>query len=35
VFERMLALNPPDNLGIRELLFAIRDGVSWEMWASE
>ncbi len=35
MFERMLALNPPDNLGMRALLFAIRDGVSWEAWSRE
>lgn len=35
VFERMLALNPPDNLGIQELLFAVRDRVAWEEWAVE
>lgn len=35
VFERMLALNPPDNLGIRELLFAVRDGVPWEEWSAK
>ena len=33
VFERMLALYPPDNLGIRALLFAVRDGVTWEEWS--
>lgn len=33
VFERMLALNPPDHLGIRALLFAVRDGVTWEAWS--
>lgn len=35
VFERMLALNPPDNLGIRFLLFALRDGTTWEQWQAQ
>jgi len=33
VFERLLSLNPPDNQGARECLFAVQRGEVWEDFA--